>query len=349
MLVRRKQPLRRLAAVALVAVITTLAACDSAPPPAQHALAGETMGTTWSVKLFDAVSDAEYERLAADLSALFDDLNAKLSTWDEDSELSRFNRSRDVGWQSVSPEIAEIVGAARRISDHTRGAFDVTVAPVVALWGFGADAGERYVPARELLAERMAAVGYRHLSARLDPPALRKALPALQVDLSAIAKGYAADRAASLIAARGVVNYLAEVGGELRASGVSRQLQPWRVGVEKPAPGWRETMRVVELQGRGIATSGDYRNFIELDGRRYSHEIDPRTGEPVPYRGASLTVIADTAMEADAWATGLFVLGGDEALSIAEAHGLAVYFIEQKADGFSQMFNDAFAEHIVSP
>ena len=307
------------------------------------------MGTTWSVKLFDVVSDAEYADLAAALTALFDDLDAKLTTWTDDSELSRFNRSRDVRWQPVSPELAEIVAQARRISELTHGAFDVTVAPVVALWGFGADAGEHHFPARRLLAERMAVVGYRHLSARLDPPALRKSLPALQVDLSAIAKGYAADRAASLIASRGVANYLAEVGGELRASGVSRQLQPWRVGVEKPAPGWRETMHVVELKGRGIATSGDYRNFIELDGERYSHEIDPRTGEPVPYRGASLTVIADTAMEADAWATGLFVLGKDEALSIAEAHGLAMYFIEQSADGFSQTFNEAFSQHIVTP
>lgn len=342
-------PRRAAALAALLAAVPVLAGCDAAPPPAEHALHGETMGTTWSVKLFDAVPAAEYDAMAAGIAVLFDGLNAAMSTYIEDSEISRFNRSRDTNWQPVSPELAEIVAQALEISGHTRGAFDVTVAPIVALWGFGAahTAEEGAFPDRMRLEDLMKTVGYRHLSARLEPPALRKDVPALQVDLSAIAKGYAVDRLAALVAAHGVDNYLAEVGGELRASGVSQLLRPWRVGVEKPTPGWRETMHVVELKGRGIATSGDYRNFIELDGKRYSHEIDPRTGEPAPYRGASMTVIADTAMEADAWATGLFVLGKDEALSIAEAHGLAVYFIEQAGDGFSQTFNEAFSGHLV--
>ncbi|MDD9868627.1 MAG: FAD:protein FMN transferase [Gammaproteobacteria bacterium] len=331
----------------LLAALLALAGCDAAPPPAEHALHGETMGTTWSVKLFDAVPAAEYDAMAAEIAVLFDGLNAAMSTYIEDSEISRFNRSRDTAWQPVSPALAEIVAQALEISGHTRGAFDVTVAPIVALWGFGAAQKEGTFPDRMLLDDLMKTVGYRHLSARLEPPALRKDVPALQVDLSAIAKGYAVDRVAALVAAHGVNNYLAEVGGELRASGVSQLLRPWRVGVEKPTPGWRETMHIVELKGRGIATSGDYRNFIELDGRRYSHGIDPRTGEPAPYRGASMTVIADTAMEADAWATGLFVLGKDEALAIAEAHGLAVYFIEQAGDGFSQTFNEAFSGHLV--
>ncbi|MDD9806820.1 MAG: FAD:protein FMN transferase [Gammaproteobacteria bacterium] len=331
----------------LLAALLALAGCDAAPPPAEHALHGETMGTTWSVKLFDAVPAAEYDAMAAEIAVLFDGLNAAMSTYIEDSEISRFNRSRDTAWQPVSPALAEIVAQALEISGHTRGAFDVTVAPIVALWGFGAAQKEGTFPDRMLLDDLMKTVGYRHLSARLEPPALRKGVPALQVDLSAIAKGYAVDRVAALVAAHGVNNYLAEVGGELRASGVSQLLRPWRVGVEKPMPGWRETMHIVELKGRGIATSGDYRNFIELDGRRYSHGIDPRTGEPAPYRGASMTVIADTAMEADAWATGLFVLGKDEALAIAEAHGLAVYFIEQAGDGFSQTFNEAFSGHLV--
>ncbi len=334
-------------AAVLAAVVLALAGCDAAQPPVEHALQGETMGTTWSVQLFDAVSAAEYEALAAEIAVLFDGLNARMSTYIGDSEINRFNRSRDTRWQPASPELAEIVAQALEISEHTRGAFDVTVAPIVALWGFGAGQKDRTFPDRMLLDDLMQTVGYRHLSARLKPPALRKSLPALQMDLSAIAKGYAVDRVAELVSAHGVNNYLAEVGGELRASGVSQLLRPWRVGVEKPTPGWRETMHVVELKGRGIATSGDYRNFIELDGKRYSHEIDPRTGEPAPYRGASMTVIADTAMEADAWATGLFVLGKDEALSIAEAHGLAVYFIEQSGDGFSQTFNEAFSGHLV--
>lgn len=342
-------PRRAAALAALLAAVPVLAGCDAAPPPAEHALHGETMGTTWSVKLFDAVPAAEYDAMAAEIAVLFEGLNAAMSTYIEDSEISRFNRSRDTNWQPVSPELAEIVAQALEISGHTRGAFDVTVAPIVALWGFGAahTAEEGAFPDRMRLEDLMKTVGYRHLSARLEPPALRKDVPALQVDLSAIAKGYAVDRLAALAAAHGVNNYLAEVGGELRASGVSQLLRPWRVGVEKPTPGWRETMHVVELKGRGIATSGDYRNFIELDGKRYSHEIDPRTGEPAPYRGASMTVIADTAMEADAWATGLFVLGKDEALAIAEAHGLAVYFIEQAGDGFSQTFNEAFSGHLV--
>ena len=315
----------------------------------EHGFQGAVMGTSWSFKLFEeAVGEDEFAAIASEAARRLDEIEAAMSTYIGTSQVSRFNASRSTEWQAVSSEVVEVVAYAQRISELSGGAFDITVAPLVELWGF---AGEAVVqpPAAAAVARARRTVGYRHLSFRRQPPALRKDVPELRIDLAAIAKGFAVDRVVDILHRRGIKNYLVEVGGELRASGRNQELEPWRVGVEKPTPGWREVMRAVQLDGIGIATSGDYRNFIELDGKRYSHEIDPHSGRPMLYRGVSVTVIAPTAMAADAWATGLFVTGKEKGMKIARDQGLAVYYIEQTGDGFVQTMNKAFSRHLAAP
>lgn len=327
-------------------VALSIAACGSQPD--EHVLQGSSMGTGWSVKLFEPMDESRFSLITSQAQQYLDKVETMMSTYIDDSEVNRFNASRSTDWQEVSAEMVDVIAYAQQVSKLSQGAFDITVAPLVELWGFGSEQRER-LPNEEEVKSVLQRLGYQHLSTRRQPPALRKSFPELQVDLSAIAKGYAVDGVVDILRSHGVTNYLAEVGGELRASGTSQQLQPWTVGVEKPIPGWREVMRAVQLDGIGIATSGDYRNFLEIDGRKYSHEINPRDGQPLPYRGASVTVIAPTAMEADAWATGLFVMGKEKGMQLARDQKLAVYFIEQSDDGFVQTMNKAFSKHLVTP
>ena len=334
--------------VLLSVLFLMLTACGGDLPHNERSLGGETMGTSWSIKLYSPISDEQFNFISTESISMLADLDQKLSTYKQDSEITRFNLSSELDWQSVSEEFATLVDQALRISELSQGTFDITVSPLVDLWGFSKNKKDAMAfPIASEIARVKATTGYRHLQARKQPPALKKALPELHIDLSAIAKGYAADHLATLLEAHGVVNYLAEVGGELKASGISKELRPWLVGVEKPVPGWREIMRAVEVRGNGVATSGDYRNFIEIDGTRYSHTIDPRSGMPTLYKGASVTVIADSSLMADAWATAFFILPKNEALRLSEQHHLGIYYVEQSEDGFVQTMNSRFADYLV--
>ncbi len=330
------------------ALLLMLVACGGELPHNERRLGGETMGTSWSIKLYSPISDEQFSLISTESIDMLADLNQKLSTYKQDSEITRFNLSSELGWQPVSDEFATLVEKALLISELSQGAFDITVSPLVDLWGFSKDEKETMAfPSADEIARVKATTGYRYLQVRKQPPALKKVLPELHIDLSAIAKGYAADRLATMLEAHGVINYLAEVGGELKASGISKALRPWLVGVEKPVPGWREIMRAVEVRGNGVGTSGDYRNFIEINGTRYSHTIDPRSGMPTVYKGASVTVITESALAADAWATAFFILPKDEALRLSEQHQLGIYYVEQSEDGFVQTMNSRFADYLV--
>lgn len=336
---------KRLTTTALASVALLISACSE--HHAEHYYQGASMGTSWSLKLVEKMESAQFDALIGQIGAELNRVEQLMSTYIKASEVSRFNDARSTEWQAVSPAVVEVVAAAQEVSTLTDGAFDITVAPLVRLWGFS-DKKLEHPPEPQQVAQAQQQVGYRHLSFRKDPPALRKNIPLLSIDLSAIAKGYAVDQAVNILQAQGLKNYLLEVGGELRASGHNKRLQVWRIGVEKPVPGWREVMREVQLDGIGIATSGDYRNFIEVNDKRYSHEIDPRTGVPLLYRGGSVTVIAPLTMQADAWATGLFVLGKAKGMAAARQQGLAVYYIEQTDDGFIQTMNKKFSQHLTN-
>jgi len=238
--------------------------------------------------------------------------------------------------------LLDVLLEARRIGELTEGAFDVTVGPLVNLWGFGPQMGEDDIPPEAEISAAWERVGFELVELREDPPALRKARGDVLIDLSAIAKGYAVDQIVRLLTDANVLNYLVEIGGELRGEGLNEQGEPWRIAIERPVPGERSVQRIVGLRDAGLATSGDYRNFFEVDGQRYAHVIDPATGRPVIHQLASVTVLADTTMSADGLATGLMVLGPERALALAREQSLAVHLIEIDGDDFRERTSPAF-------
>jgi thiamine biosynthesis lipoprotein len=258
-------------------------------------------------------------------------------------ELSLFNTSQSTDWQAASLELCLSVKESLAISAMTGGAFDITVGPLVNLWGFGPDGAIVSPPSDEQIAAARTRVGFGHLHADCTKPAVRKDLARLYIDLSAYAKGYAVDRVAELLDQRDVSNYLVEIGGELKVSGHNADGQPWAVAIEEPLDEERRVHTVIRLTDRAVATSGDYRNFFEFDERRYSHEIDTRTGRPVTHSLASVTVIADTAAYADGMATALMVLGPKEGLELARSRNIAALFLVRTPSGFIEHATPAFA------
>ena len=303
--------------------------------PARVVLTGPTMGTTWSVTLdargrgrgdLGAARAAIDERLA--------NVNRLMSTWDPDSELSRFNRHASTEPFRLSPETLQVLGLAQEISERTDGAFDVTVRPLVAAWGFGAGArAPGHGPDATELAAIRQRVGFRLLE--LDPAAgtARKRRPDVECDLSAIAKGFAVDEVARALAGLGWTDFLVEVGGEVRAHGRRPEGGAWRVGIERPDAEGRVAQTVVALADGVMATSGDYRSFYEEGGKRLTHIVDPRSGRPVGHSLASVSVVHREAARADAWATALTVLGPEQGFARAEAEGIAAYFLVRSEGG----------------
>ncbi|MEX0819169.1 MAG: FAD:protein FMN transferase [Pirellulaceae bacterium] len=304
-----------------------LAGCDESRTPVE--ISGATMGTQYHITVAQAPRDIAIDALQRDIDAELHRINAQMSTYLPDSEISKFNSQNDVHWFEVSPEFASVVQRARSISEETAGAFDVTVGPLVNRWDFGPERTNLDMPSAAEVATLKQAVGFRLIEVRDKPPALRKQRPDVQIDLSAIAKGFAVDRIIQLLEARGLKNCMAEIGGEIRVRGTKPGRAAWRVGIERPVTNARVVQRVVHLRDAALATSGDYRNFIEVDGRQYSHMIDPRTGFPVDHRLASASVIADDCLSADAWATALMVLGPEDGYQLAQQRGLAALLIER--------------------
>lgn len=327
-----------------------LAACAS-PPPAPEpeapavaaAFQGAKMGTTWTVRLAAHLDAAAAAAVEAVIEAELEKVDAAMSTWRQDSELSALNRHHETTPFSLSADTAAVLAEALRVGDLTGGAFDVTVGPLVEAWGFGARAADT-PPSAEELRRLREATGLDKL--RLDPGAgtVTKRTPAVEVDLSGIAKGYSVDRVAEALEALGHRRYMVEVGGEVRTRGRNPEGGPWRIGIERPdaAPG--RLQRIVPLTDAALATSGDYRNFRLVDGERLTHILDPREGRPVHHRLASVTVLHPSCTTADALATGLMVLGPDDALALAESRDLAVLLLVRDGrGGFEERASSAFA------
>ncbi|MFA6563861.1 MAG: FAD:protein FMN transferase [Verrucomicrobiia bacterium] len=336
--------IRKLEACATVLAAACLLASAAEPPPAAKlvTLTGRTMGTAYSVKFLQPPAPVSVEQARREVDAVLERLERAMSTYREDSEICRFGAHRGDDWFAVSADTARVVAEALRVSELTSGAFDVTVDPLVRLWGFGPRRETGEVPPEKAISEARRKVGWRKLQARLDPPALRKTSPEISVDLSAIAKGYAADAVVSLIERLGVTNSLVAIGGELKARGHGQRDQPWRIGIDKPLDDGRAIQRVIEVKDKAVSTSGDYRNFFTDAGRRYSHVVDPRTGRPVTHNLASVTIVCDTSARADALATGLMVLGPDTGYALAVKHGRACLFILRAESGFVEKPTPAF-------
>lgn len=319
-------------------LLAALVACDASD--GYRHLSGNTMGTYYQVTAHCA-SDP-----AAVVERTLEAVDGEMSTYREDSALSRFNRAPVGEWVEVPGTLADVIAAAETLSAESDGAFDVTVGRLVNLWGFGPEPRDG-VPAPADVAAARDRVGHRHVTMARDPPRLRKDLD-VYVDLSAIAKGHGVDRVVEVLAAFGCDAVLVDIGGEVRGVGASPAGRPWRIGVEVPDPRSHGGIeRIVVLENAALATSGDYRNFFQADGRRYSHTIDPSTGYPVTHDLASVTVLHESTMWADGYATLLDVLGPERGYEFAARHGLAALFISRREDGFEERYTDAFAALLI--
>lgn len=282
------------------------------------------MGTSYSVTVPTATQGQD--AIGAAVRQALDRVDALMSTYRADSEVSRFNRHESVEPFPVSAETHAVLATAQELSATTGGAFDITVGPLVDVWGFGPrEISEP--PTEETVRRLLERTGWRKLV--LDPQdrAVRKIVPQLRIDLSAVAKGYAVDLVADALERLGYRRYLVEVGGELRAAGSRADGTPWRVGVESPESSGRGVQRILQITDTAVATSGNYRNFREADGQRYGHVLDPRTGRPTTNQVLSATVLHPSAMHADALATALLVLGESEGTDLAEREELAVLLL----------------------
>ena len=313
-------------------------ACE--PAIEQIDLSGETMGTTFGVSAIGSSIDSV--ELRQQIEDTFAKITDQMSTWDDDSEISRFNRYKQGDWFNISDEFVRVLQSSQQISLQTEGAFDVTVGGIVKLWGFGEFPRQQIVPETNRIAEALSYVGPSAVEINASTSSIRKIDPKTQLDLSGIAKGYAVDAVVNILEREGIENFLVEVGGEIRAAGRRLDGSTWRVAIEKPTSQSRSLQLILNLEDAALATSGDYLDYFEIDSKRYSHIIDPRTGWPPDNGVASVSVITESAMRADALATALIVLGTRKALSLAADNNLAVMVIEREGGDFRVFKSEAF-------
>ncbi|MDZ7616257.1 MAG: FAD:protein FMN transferase [Patescibacteria group bacterium] len=306
---------------------------------------GPTMGTQYTVKIVGLSDRDAADQVHQAIEQRLNKLDSLLSTYDHASDVSEFNQSESRQWRHCSVEMAEVIAEALHVGQVTEGAFDITCGPLVDLWGFGPDrrTAER-IPTEDQIADAKGRIGLDKLEYQLEPPSVRKGVPNLRIDLSGVAKGYAVDQIALLLRHARIENFMVDVGGEVRAQGVNAEGVPWRIGIEAPLPGVRSVRRVIAVADTGLATSGDYRNYFEEAGRRYSHIIDPRTGQPIQHRLVSVSVLDPSCARADAFATGLMVLGPQEGYRIATEHKLAILMIVKTDAGFFERMTPEFEE-----
>jgi len=331
-------------ALPLILATLLLSACQE---PRETVLTGDTQGTSWHLKMVLAGVSSRPQELTAEIQAevqaLFNRVDERLSTWREDTDIARFNRQETTDWQAVPPEMIHLTGITRHIHDLSGGCYDPTVQPLSELWGFARD--EQRVPEPAEIQEVLHHIGLDKLEIDAAQGRMRKLDPQLRLSLDSIAQGYTIGEMARILEARGIHNYLAEIGGEMKIKGRKANGKPWRVAVEKPTPLSQEVQRIIELHpeaGMAVMTSGTYRNYFESEGKLYSHIIDPRTGRPVSHNTLSVTILHEDPTLADAWSTALLCLGEAEGMGLAEAEGLRVLFIQAVGDQLKETSSRAF-------
>ena len=317
-------------------------ACQQQKTTSPVLLGGDTMGTTWSVTMQPGAGGTDAAALKTLLQERLEQINRLMSTYDAESEISRFNNQTTSDWFAISEETAQVIALALEISTLSGGAFDISVGPLVELWGFGATARGETIPSADQISAALAAVGYQNIRLRRDPAAISKLVPQLRIDLSAIAKGYAVDALGELLHQQGISDYLVEIGGEMKVSGLRGDGTPWRIAIEKPLEGAREVALVLPLTATALATSGNYRNFYEENGQRYAHTLDPVSGRPIRHQLASVTVLDETCARADALATAIMVMGEAKGRRFCEENRIAAYFLIHEKTSLEVYASPAF-------
>jgi len=330
----------------LVTLVTLLSACFPSNPSnkTEVLLQGRTMGTTYNIKVVATIEQVETLKLQQKIDAVLKQVNQEMSTYIPNSEISVFNQSKSIEPVEVSAGFARVLKESIRLGKLTEGKLDVTVGPLVNLWGFGPEQRPEVVPSEETLEATKKRVGLQNLV--LEDNLLTKKIPDLYVDLSTTAKGYGVDVIAELIESNGITNYLVEIGGEMRLKGFKNTGELWAIAIEKPLTNERSVQQVIIPKDNAVATSGDYRIYFEADGQRFSHIIDPATGKPIKHKLVSVTVIHPSSMTADGLSTSLMVMGMEQGMAFAVKNDLAALFIAKTENGFDEQFTVKFKQYL---
>ena len=332
--------------LALIGLAFLVSCTDTSDVPAELMISGRTMGTTYSVKLVATPAQLESTGIEQKIDDVLKRVNQEMSTYIKDSELSLFNHSSSTDVVTASDALRRVTAEALRIGAISNGALDVTIGPVVNLWGFGPEAKVERAPSDEKIAEVIARTGLDKLS--VNDRGIQKSIPDLYVDLSSLAKGFGVDEIADILEAHGFSQYIAEIGGEMRISGKKLNGNDWRIAIEKPVAMTRSVQRIIEPGTNAVATSGDYRNYFEENGVRYSHMIEPTTGKPVTHKLVSVTVIHPSCMSADGLATAISVLGPDKGFKMVEENKIAAMLVVKEGDSFKELVTDSFKPYLVN-
>lgn len=337
--------MNKLKLFSLITMVIILSACFPSNPSnkTEVLLQGRTMGTSYNIKVVATQEQLDELKLQQQIDEALKQVNQAMSTYIPSSEISQFNQSNSTEAIEISAGFARVLAESIRIGELTQGKLDVTVGPLVNLWGFGPEQRPETVPSEALLQTTKKRIGLKNLV--LNGNRLSKRIPALYIDLSTIAKGYGVDIVAELIEANGIENYLVEIGGELRLKGFKHTGELWAIAIEKPVSNERSVQEVIIPKDNAVATSGDYRNYFEADGERFSHIIDPATGKPIKHNLVSVTVIHPSSMTADGLSTALMVMGMEQGLAFAKAHDLAALFISKRENGFDEHFTVKFKQY----
>jgi len=329
-----------------IVLLLLLTACFPSNNSAKNEilLQGNTMGTTYHIKVVSTLGEVKALNLQQKIDSVLIQVNQEMSTYIPDSELSRFNKNTSTEAVEVSSGLARVIKESIRLGQISDGKLDVTVGPLVNLWGFGPEHRPETVPSEEMLAATQKRIGLQYLS--LEGNKLTKAIPQLYVDLSTTAKGYGVDVVAELLEDNGFQNYLVEIGGEMRLKGFKYTGELWHVAIEKPVSNERSVQQIIVPKDNAIATSGDYRNYFEAGGMRFSHIIDPDTGKPINHKLVSVTVIAPSSMTADGLSTAMMVMGENKAYEFAMKHDIAAYIISKTDNGFREEITVKFMPYM---
>lgn len=324
--------MQKLHLTALLGIVLAVFCAGCAPQNSVHELRGQAWGTTYQIKIVAGEDDFDEAAVRSALSQTLTAVDTQLSNWNDRSEVSRFNALSSGIAAELSPQFNDLMRIANRVHTDSDGYFDITLAPVIELWGFGSSNGEgpqnRSAPSDEAIAAAMKTVGQKTvLEHDFEGSQLQKLDPNATVFLSALAKGAGIDAIHESLTELGYDNFLIEVGGDLIAIGNGPGGKGWQIGIEQPRVSSGQPGRVLSLSNMAMATSGDYRNYFEQAGQRFSHIIDPRSGRPISHKTASVTVLSERAVLADAWATALLAAGEERGLAIAEREDIAALFI----------------------
>lgn len=326
-------------------LVLLLTGCNQNATDKIISVSGLTMGTTYNIQVVQDKNSPKEQALEKEIQIILDSLEMLMSTWRNDSEISTINQMPEGQWIKVSSDTFYVIELAQALSKQSKGAFDITLDPLIELWGFGARQTGDVIPDEKSIKQALSRTGYQNIMIDNVNTRIKKKIP-LRINLSAIAKGYAVDKVAEYIEKKGNLAYMVEIGGEIRAKGKKSDGLDWRIAIEAPVAQTRIVHRIISISDKAIATSGDYRNYFEVNGQRYSHTIDPVTGKPITHDLVSVTVLSETAARADALATTLMVMGADAGFDFCEKNAISAYFIYRTGQNYAVRHSYEFQKYI---